>query len=243
MADLAARPRQPSRILCRLNREAGRISVMSIWQDLRYAARMLRRQPGFASVAILTLALGIGATTAMFTVVNGVLLRPLPYADPDRLVTLLNGRNGRLGTAFSPPNYLDVTTQSGVFDGAAAFQTTTANLTGFGDPQRIDGADVTWTFFQVLGVAPRMGRGFAQSDEATQAPVVVLSDGLWRRLFGGRRDVLDRTVTLDGKPATVVGIAPPDMALPRGVEFWRPLVFSPRDIAPEARGAQYVFVV
>jgi putative ABC transport system permease protein len=109
-------------------------------------------------VAIVTLALGIGANTAVFTVINGVLLRPLPYADPDRLVTLLNGRNGRLSTAFSPPNYLDITTQSGVFAGSAAFQPTTANLTGHGDPQRLEGADVTWTFFQVLGVTPRLGR-------------------------------------------------------------------------------------
>src|SRR6185436_8917028 len=97
-------------------------------------------------------ALGIGANTAVFTVINGVLLRPLPYADPDRIVTLLNGRNGRLSAAFSPPNFIDVTRDSGVFTGAAAFQPTTANVTGLGDPQRLDGADVTWPFLKVIGV-------------------------------------------------------------------------------------------
>jgi putative ABC transport system permease protein len=215
---------------------------MSIWQDIRYAARMLRRHPGFAAVATLTLALGIGANSAVFTVVNGVLLRPLPYADPDRLVMLLNGRNGRLGAAFSPPNYIDVTTQSGVFAAAAAGQPVTANLTGHGDPQRLDGAAVSWTFFQVLGVGPRLGRPFAESDQAGDAPVVVISDGLWRRLFGARADVVNQSIVLDGKPVTIVGVAPLEVALPRGAEYWRPLVLSPRDVSPQARGAQFLNV-
>src|SRR6188474_2482247 len=102
---------------------------------MRHIIRSLLRQPGFALVAVLTLALGIGANTAVFTVINGVLLRPLPYADPDRIVTLLNGRNGRLSAAFSPPNFLDVTKDSGAFAGAAAFQPTTVNVTGLGEPQ------------------------------------------------------------------------------------------------------------
>jgi putative ABC transport system permease protein len=216
--------------------------MTSLLHDLRYAVRLLRRQPGFALVAILTLALGIGANTAVFTVINGVLLRPLPYADPDRLVTLLNGRNGRLSSAFSPPNYLDITTQSGVFAGAAAFQPTTANLTGHGDPQRLEGADVTSTFFQVLGVTPRLGRAFVEADHANNAPVVVISDGLWRQL-GASSDIVDRVVTLDGKAFTVIGVAPPAMAIPRNAVYWRPLVFAPGDIAPQARGAQYIFVV
>jgi len=104
--------------------------VSSVLQDIRYAARMLRRQPGFTIVATLTLALGIGANTAVFTVVNGVLLRPLPYREPARLVQLLNGRNGRLSMTYSPPNFIDVTTQSGVFSGATAITPTSANLTG-----------------------------------------------------------------------------------------------------------------
>jgi putative ABC transport system permease protein len=217
--------------------------MTALSQDVRYASLMLLRQPGFALVAVLTLALGIGANTAVFTVINGVLLRPLPYADPDRIVTLLNGRNGRLSAAFSPPNFLDVTKDSGVFAGAAAFQPTTVNVTGLGEPQRLDGADVTWPFFNVIGVTPRLGRVFTESDAKSHAAVVVLSDGLWRRQFGARADIVNQTVLMDGQPVTIVGVAPPEVALPRTAQYWRPLVFSPRDIAPGARGAQWVFVV
>ena len=132
----------------------------AFWHDIRYAFRMLRRYPGFSFVAVLTLALGIGANTAVFTVVNGVLLRPLPYKDPDRLVLLLYGRPERMGTSYSPPNYYDVANQSGVFESHAALNQVTANMTGRGDPQRIDGAEVTWPFFSLLGVVPPTGRAF-----------------------------------------------------------------------------------
>src|SRR5262245_26195786 len=140
------------RVAGRSNRPAAeppprRSPVRSLTQDIVYACRLLRRQPAFAAVAIATLALGICATTAVFTVVNGVLLRPLPYADPDRILLLLNGRNGRLSTAFSPPNHRDVTTRSGVFVEAAAFDGASVNLTGQGEPQRLHAADVTGRFF------------------------------------------------------------------------------------------------
>ena len=128
--------------------------MVFVLNDLRYACRMLRRQPGFTAVAVLTLALGIGATTAVFTIVNALLLRPLPFADPDRLLLLLNGRNGRISTSYSPANYRDVTSGSGVFSGAAAFDVSSMNLTGQGDPQRVRGATVTGAFFSVLGVRP-----------------------------------------------------------------------------------------
>ena len=232
--DLVSNPSSP---------EQRRSAVTALWQDMRYAVRLLRRQPGFATVAVVTLALGIGANTAVFTVINGVLLRPLPYADPDRLVTLLNGRNGRLSAAFSPPNFIDITTESGAFAGSAAFQPTTANLTGQGDPQRLEGADVTWTFFQVIGVTPRFGRMFVEADHTNNAAVVVISHALWRRQFGARSDVVNQTLTMDGKPFTIVGVAPPEVAIPRGAEYWRPLVFSPGDVAPQARGAQWIFAV
>src|SRR5438046_215023 len=130
---------------------AGRSSSVAwLSNDLRYAFRMLRRQPGFTAVAVLTLALGIGATTAVFTIVNALLLRPLPFSDPDRLLLLLNGRNGRISTSYSPANYRDVTSGSGVFSGAAAFDVSSMNLTGQGDPQRVRGATVTGAFFPVL---------------------------------------------------------------------------------------------
>jgi putative ABC transport system permease protein len=214
--------------------------VAALWQDIRYGARTLRRQPGFTAVAMVTLALGIGATTAVFTVVNGVLLRPLPYRDPDRLVLLLNGRSGRLSTAFSPINYRDVTVQSGVFADSAAFSPSTANLTGHGDPLRLEGQDVTWRFFSVLGATLRHGRGFVEADEAGGGRVIVLSDGLWRRQFGARADIVGTTAHFDGAPHTIVGIAAPEMQFPNAPDYWRPLVFSPENLSDPQRGAQWV---
>jgi hypothetical protein len=204
---------------------------------------MLRRQPGFAIIAILTLALGIGANTAVFTVVNGVLLRPLPYGDPDRLVVLLNGRAGRVSPWFSPLNYIDVTTQSNAFAETAAFDPISVNLTGRGDPQRVDGAEVTWPFFSVLNATPRMGRAFLESDAASDAPVIVVSDGFWRRELGKRPDAVGAKIQMDGTEYTVIGVAPPDVALPRRAQFWRPLVFTPDQLAPRSRGAQWVSAV
>ena len=193
---------------------------------------MLVRQPGFTVVAVLTLALGIGANTAVFTVVNGVLLRPLPYREPDRLVQLFNGRNGRLSMTLSPPNFIDITTQSGIFSGATAMTPSSANLTGAGEPQLIDGANVTVSFFNVLGVVPQLGRGLVDADgDGGGADVVVLSDGLWRRQFGARADIVGSTMRMDGKPFTIVGVAPPDLNVPAGARYWRPLVFKPRDVA------------
>jgi len=207
--------------------------------DVRYAVRMLRRQPGFTIVAVVTLALGIGATTAVFTVVNGVLLRPLPYQDPERLLLLLNGLNGRLSTSFSPLNYRDVTAQSGVFAGAAAFNPTTVNLTGDGDPQRLDGSDVTAGFFTVLGSSPRYGRAIEESDFAG-GHVVVISDAFWRRQFGARPDIVGRTMHLNGTPYEVIGIAAPELTFPGNPAYWRPLMFTPENMSERQRGAQWV---
>jgi len=216
-------------------------AVGSLVTDLRFALRILRRQPGFAVTAILTLSLGVGATTAVFTVVDGVLLRPLPYRDPDSLVQLMHGRNGRLSFTYSPPNYRDVTVESGAFSAAAAISPSSANVTGLADPQLVDGANVTTSFFGVLGVAPRLGRALVDADgENGGANVVVVGDGLWRRLLGARPDVVGTTLRMDGQPFTIVGVAPPDLRIPGGAEYWRPLVFTPRDLAPQARGAQYV---
>ena len=192
----------------------------SLTHDIRFALRLLYRQPSFTIVAVITLALGIGATTAVFTVVNGVLLRPLPYREPDRLVQLFHGRNGRLSMTYSPPNYRDVTAGSGVFAGATAITPSSANLIGNGDPQQLDGANVTTSFFTVLGATPQRGRAFVDADGTEGAPaVVVVSDGLWRRQFGARSDIVGSTLRLDGKPFTVIGVAPPDLTIPAGAEY------------------------
>ncbi len=215
------------------------LAMAALLHDVRYAVRMLYRQPAFTIVALLTLALGIGATTSVFTVVNGVLLRPLPYDDPDRLVILLNGRNGRLVTSFSPPNYRDAWQKSGAFTDAAAINATTANLTGNGDPQRLEGTDVTWTFFAVLGAKPHLGRTFVERDTTEGTRVVVISDGLWRRL-GARAEIVGADLRLDGQPYTVIGVAQPELTFPGRPDFWRPLVFTPHQLDESQRGAQWV---
>jgi putative ABC transport system permease protein len=214
--------------------------VRSLTQDVVYSCRLLRRQPAFATVAMATLALGIGATTAVFTVVNGVLLKPLPYADPDRVLLLLNGRNGRLSTAFSPPNHRDVTTRSGVFLEAAAFDGSSVNLTGQGEPVRLQTAEVTSRFFNVLGVTASQGRLLQDSDVTTGGRTMVLSDRFWRRQFAGRPDVVGSRLSIDGKDFEVVGVAPPEMTFPGDPDFWRPLMLTPKDLSDTQRGAQYV---
>ncbi|HEY7285850.1 MAG TPA: ABC transporter permease [Vicinamibacterales bacterium] len=240
LADLV-RLRATNRSICATApSQPRRRPVRSLTQDIVYACRLLRRQPAFSAVAIATLALGIGATTAVFTVVNGVLLRPLPYVDPDRILLLLNGRNGRLSTAFSPPNHRDVTTRSGVFSEAAAFDGTSVNLTGQGEPQRLQSADVTGRFFRVLGATAAVGRLLQDSDVDSGGLTIVLSDRFWRRQFGGRPDVVGSVLRIDGRPFEVVGVAPPDLTFPGDPDFWRPLMLSPKALSDGQRGAQYV---
>ena len=217
--------------------------MVFVSNDLRYAFRMLRRQPGFTAVAVLTLALGIGATTAVFTIVNALLLRPLPFADPDRLLLLLNGRNGRISTSYSPANYRDVTSGGGVFSGAAAFDVSSMNLTGQGDPQRVRGATVTGAFFSVLGVTPRVGRTLQNADVDSARQVIVLSERMWRGQFGGRTGVIGTVVRLDGKPFEIVGVAPPELTFPDNPDFWRPLVFTPHQVSDSQRGANWINVI
>ena len=211
--------------------------------NVGYACRVLRRQPVFSSVAILTMALGIGATTAVFSVVYGLLLRPLPYRDPGRLVILLYGHQGRVSPWFSPLNFRDYVTQSEAFTGAAALAPSTVNITGLGDPERLEGARVSWNYFDILGVAMAHGRSFVEADNQGDGNRIVLSDRLWRRRFGGRPEIINSTLTLDGHVVTVVGIASADVTFPPNAEFWQPLVFTPRDTSAEARGAQWVQVL
>jgi putative ABC transport system permease protein len=177
-------------------------------------------------VAILTLALGIGTTTAVFTVVNGVLLRPLPYRDPSRLVMLFYGHQGRVSPWLSPPNVRDYVGPSEAFTGASSVVPITVNMTGLGDPERLQGARVSWNYFNLLGVSMALGRAFAESDAQGDGNQVVVSDGLWRRRFGGRPDVVNSTTTLDGHDVTIVGVAPAALKFPAAAEFWQPLIFK-----------------
>jgi predicted permease len=211
--------------------------------QLRFAFRLLLRQPALSSIAIITLALGIAATTTVFTVVYGVLLRPLPYREPDRLVMLLYGHQGRVSPWLSPSNFRDYVDQASVFADAAAIAPITANMTDSGDPERVAGARVSWNYFDVLGAPMALGRAFGEADAHGDAGRIILSYGLWQRRFGGRADIVDTTTTIDGRAMTIAGVASPQVRFPATAEFWQPLIFKPGDLAPEARGAQWVQVM
>ena len=180
-------------------------------QDLRYGVRSLRKSPGFALVAVAALALGIGANTAMFTIVNGVLLRPVPYPQPDRLLKLYNrGRNFKEGSV-SYPNFLDWRRRSRSFEQMAAYRTDSFNLTGQATPERLRGEMASAAMFPALGVRPIIGRTFTEEeDRRGAAPVCVLTASLWKTRFGGNPDVLGRSITLNDRLYTVIGVVPDD---------------------------------
>jgi len=194
-------------------------------QDLGYGVRQLRRNPGFTAVAVLTLALGIGATTAVFSVVNAVLLKPLPYAQPDRLVAVESMwmHGAPHPNRLSYPDFFDLRARNHVFNHLITSRHTDLPLTGFGSPTQLEGEMVTWDFFPALGIRPVLGRGFLPSEEAAGARVVVLSHKLWQTQFGGDRGIVGRAITLDQKPYTVIGVAPAGFVFPVNepdIQFW-----------------------
>ena len=198
---------------------------MNLLQDLRYAARVLLKQPGFTATAVLTLALGIGANTAIFSVVNAVLLRPLPYPEQDRIVIVSDAARNAPETPFpiSFPDYLDWRRDSTSFEHLAL---TLLNTTSLSDlpgqaPEQIPGAWVTRDFFQVIGLSPKIGRSFNEDEDRAGAPfVVVISDRFWERKFNRSPDVLGQKLTFNGRPATVIGVMPPEMKAPGDVDAW-----------------------
>jgi putative ABC transport system permease protein len=212
--------------------------------DFRYALRALRQNPGFILVALLTLALGIGANTTIFSVVRGVLLRPLPYPAPERLVRVFESRDGSHGSV-SPPDYVDWRDQSDVFAGLATLNSGSsfALTGGTGPAQQVDGASVTPNFFSVLGVAPVLGSDFVPADGVVgQNHVVLLGYGLWRRRFGGDPTIVGRSIRLDGESYRVAGVMPLGKEYPRDAELWVPLAFTEHDLATQ-RGAHYLDVI
>ncbi len=182
--------------------------MATLLQDLRYAFRLLVKSPGFTLIAVLTLALGIGANTAIFTVVNAVLLRPLGFRDPSRVV-LVAEKTSYPTVSTSYENYIDWRDQSHSFESLEATRGTTITLTGTGEPERLNARMATAPLFSLLGVNAILGRTFlAEEDRAGGMPVVILSYGLWQRHFGGARDILGKSITLDSQPYTVVGVLP-----------------------------------
>jgi len=199
----------------------------SLIQDVRYGLRSLAKKPGFTIVAALTMALGIGANTALFSVVNSVLLKSLPFKDPDRVILVLE-TNAKLpgpGTSASSLNYRDWKEQSHSFEVLSARQQSTANLTTPEQPEKIQGEKATWEYFKTLGIAPIAGRTFSEEeDRPGGAPVILLSKGLWQRRFGGDPKIVGQTVPINGLSATVIGIMPNDYR--PNLEFWMPLAIS-----------------
>jgi putative ABC transport system permease protein len=200
----------------------------TVWQDLCYGARMLLKNPGFAVVAVITLALGIGANTAIFSVINTVLLRPLPYEDPDRLLYIGTAVQQGAPEGCSLPDFTDWREQSRSFERMAASTPRAFNFTGAGDAERLNGQAVTSDFFPALSNRLAFGRSFLpEEDRPGASGVVILSYGLWQRQFGSNPDAVGQSVMLDGQTHTVVGIAAPDLWLPSEADLWVPLAMDP----------------
>src|SRR5215207_5336724 len=207
------------------------MDVHTLTRDLRYSLRLLAREPGFAVLAILTLALGIGAATAIFTVVDSVLLRPLPYKDADRLVVALHGPEA--SAPVSPADYADYRRDARSFEGLAAAQAWGVTLGGGDRPERVAALQVSANLIDVLGVAPLLGRTFAPGeDEAGRARVVLLGHGLWQRRFGANPAIVGSDILLDGQPYTVIGVMPPTFRFApfwqTRAELWAPLALTAR---------------
>ncbi len=259
-ADLAARGTAPDEAL-RLahvrfggvarHKEAGLEVRGGRWladaaHDLRYAARGLRRNPGFALVSVLTAALGIGATTAMFSVVDAVLLKPLPYPDSDRLVAVwsMNPELDDEPFSSSPPDFHELATERRTMQSLSAYTATVFNVAAGGEPERVRGARVSASLFTTLGVSPKLGRGFLpQEGEFGSHRVAVISDELWARAFARDPSIVGRVVSLDREPFTIVGVTPPGFGFPdRHADLWTPIAFEPGNVL-NTRGNYYLEIV
>jgi putative ABC transport system permease protein len=196
--------------------------------DLRFAFRAFLRTPGFTAAAILTLGLGIGANAAVFPFLYGILIRPLPFEDPDRLTVLFENAPAFTRASASYPNFNDWRQQNTTFSHMAAYGNTSKNLTGSGEPERLFGSTVSHNLFDVLGIQPMQGRGFLPDDDIPGAlPTVILSYGFWLRRFGAEPQLIGKAITLDGESHTVVGVMPTGFQFPHAAEFWIPLRQSP----------------
>ena len=209
-------------------------------QDVRYAARMLIRAPMFTGVAILTLALGLGANAAIFTIVNALLIRPLPYGAPGRLVTVwqdMRARGGPPDEWATPGNYADWRRESGLFQSVSVITGWRPTLTGGAEPEPVPGEQVSHEYLTVLGVRPALGRDFRNDDDVPNAArVVIMSDGLWKRRFGGAADIVGRSILLNGEPHEIIGVLPAGFRpiVTASADLWRPLRLN---VANPARGA------
>ena len=237
----------------RLDRLAGRFDGMSpnrkgpqmfadLLGDVRYALRQLAKTPGFTVVAILTLAFGIGATSAIFSVVNSVVLKPLPFPEAERLVRVheIVPSYGRFSVA--PATFFDWRQQNGVFERMTAYGTTSATLDSGSGPERLNGLIVSWEFFDVFGVQPALGRGFrAEEDQPGHTNVLVISHRAWVSRFGSSADIVGKPVSVNGVPMLIAGVMPPSFTFPsRDIEFWRPMGIG---VADASRGGHFLAAI
>jgi putative ABC transport system permease protein len=212
--------------------------------DLRHGIRLARRAPLFAAITVATLALGIGANTAIYSVIDGALLRALPYGEPDRVVMVWEDASyvGFPRNTPAPANYFDWKARNRVFTEIAATRGATANLTADGPPEQVIGRRVTANFFAVLGVQPLLGRPFTEEEDLTGAEVAVISYGLWQRRYGGDAGAIGRPILMSGVTRTIIGVMPRGFVFrSRDVDFWTPMQFTPAEIAN--RGSHFLNVV
>jgi hypothetical protein len=178
----------------------------SVAQDLRYGIRILAKAPVFSFIAILTLALGIGANTAIFSVFNGVLLKPLPFHDPDQLVSLFEKIPNFDNGSISYPNFKDWRQMNRTFADMAVYRSVGFNLSGYGQPERMHGEMISASFFRILGINPLLGRNFSDDEDRLGAnPTAMITEGLWRRKFGSRKDIIGQRIILDDIGRTIIG--------------------------------------
>ncbi len=227
----------------------GETAMGSLKADVRHAVRALVKAPVFTAVTVITLALGIGANSAMFSLVNAVLLRPLGYVEPERLMLIYEGFRGSAFSKIgvSPPDFIDLTTVQRSFSSIGAYRTQQYELSGAGEPEQITGVRLSPSVFPILGVSAAHGRTFLESEDQPGQDVAVLSYGLWQRRYGGDPNAVGRTMTLDRRPYTIVGIMPASFQFPkRGpqingepAQVWTPLALSPFERSQQARGMMY----
>ncbi len=209
--------------------------IEDLWQDSRFSLRSLLKRPGFTAIALLALALGIGANTAIFSLVNAVILQPLPYRDPDRLISVYGTRNRSTQGSVGPTDFLDYRSQNKTFEqfAASGSMMLPMNLTGSGEPERLNASIITGNYFDTFGVRPALGRGFSLENEKTgQDHVTVLSHAFWQTRFGGDPNIVNKTINLDGKAYEVLGVMPAEVVLPQPAQLWVPINF---DADPEMK--------
>ncbi|MFI5175691.1 MAG: ABC transporter permease [Terriglobia bacterium] len=220
----------------------------TLWQDFKFGLRLMLKSPGFTAVAVLTIALGIGVNTAMFSVVHGVLLQSLPFHNPDKIVMLWMRFTGigipKDRNAVSVPEFMDLRQHSKVFSHLAAINTDSFNISAGDRPEHIDGAAVSSSFFPLLGVQPILGRAFVADEETPgRDTVALISYGLWQRRFGSDPSLPGRTINVNGRSYQIIGVLPKGFTFPEETDLWTPLAFSPQDLSADQRGNHYLSVV